>query len=80
MAQRAFITPEVFKWARETAEISEETAAAKVKVSVDRFRDWEAGKSYPTIRQAKILAKAYRRPLALFFLPEIPDFPVLKDY
>ncbi len=81
MPDKAHITPKVFKWARESARMTEEDAAAKVSVSSDRLVDWEAGKSKPTIRQAQILAKAYRRPFALFFLPDIPqDFQPLQDY
>lgn len=81
MAEKAYITPNVLKWARESARISEETAAAKVSVTVDKLREWEAGISQPTIRQAQTLAKAYRRPFALFFLPEVPrDFQPLQDF
>lgn len=81
MAEKAFITPEILKWARETAKISVEDAAKKVFVSTERFLTWENGSGYPTIRQAKILAKSYRRPFSLFFLPNIPkDFQPLQDY
>ena len=81
MVDKAFITPNVLKWARESARMTEETAAAKVSVTVDKLRDWEEGLSQPTIRQAQILAKAYKRPFALFFLPEIPrDFQPLQDF
>ncbi|MCX6241387.1 MAG: XRE family transcriptional regulator [Bacteroidetes bacterium] len=81
MADRAYITPKVLKWARESARITEETAAAKVSVAVDKLKDWEEGTNHPTIRQAQTLAKAYKRPFALFFLPEIPrDFQPLQDY
>ncbi|OYT13786.1 MAG: hypothetical protein B6I19_03230 [Bacteroidetes bacterium 4572_114] len=81
MAERAFITAKVFKWARESAKVTEEIAASKVTVPVDKFREWEAGDSFPTIRQAQSLAKAYKRPFALFFLPDIPnDFQPLQDF
>ena len=81
MAERAFITAKVFKWARESARISEEIAAYKVSVSIDKLKEWENGISFPTIRQAQILAKAYKRPFAIFFLPEIPnDFQPLQDF
>jgi len=81
MAERAFITVKVFKWARESAKMAEETAASKVAVSVNKLREWEAGESFPTIRQAQNLAKAYKRPFALFFLPDIPnDFQPLQDF
>ena len=81
MADRAFITAKVFKWARESAKMTEEIAASKIAVSVEKLQEWESGESYPTIRQAQTLAKAYRRPFALFFLPEIPsDFQPLQDF
>jgi len=67
MADKAFITPKVLKWARESARMSLETAAAKVAVASDKLSEWEEGISQPTIKQAEVLAKAYRRPFALFF-------------
>lgn len=81
MADKAYITPNVLKWARETARMSEEIAAAKVSVSIEKLQEWEAGTSQPTIRQAQKLAKLYKRPFALFFLPDIPrDFQPLQDF
>lgn len=81
MADKAFITPNVLKWARESARMTEEIAAAKIPVDIERLREWEEGISQPTIKQAQILAKAYKRPFALFFLPEIPrDFQPLQDF
>lgn len=81
MAEKAYITAKVFKWARESARMTEAIAASKVAVSVEKLRGWENGKDYPTIRQAQSLAKAYRRPFALFFLPDVPtDFQPLQDF
>jgi Zn-dependent peptidase ImmA (M78 family) len=81
MAERAYITPKVLRWARESARMSEELAAARVSVPVSKLIEWEEGLNQPTIRQAQTLAKAYRRPFALLFLPEIPrDFQPLQDY
>jgi len=81
MADKAYITPNVLKWARESARMAEETAAAKVSAKVETLKEWEAGTSQPTIRQAQMLAKAYKRPFALFFLPDVPrDFQPLQDF
>jgi len=81
LADKAFITPKVLKWARESARMSLETAASKVRVSPERLTEWEDGASQPTIKQAETLAKAYRRPFALFFLPQVPrDFMPLQDF
>lgn len=81
MADKAYITPNVLKWARESARMTEETAATKVSVTIEKLREWEVGTSQPTIRQAQTLAKSYKRPFALFFLPDIPrDFQPLQDF
>lgn len=61
--------------------MTEENAASKVAVPIEKFKEWENGDDYPTIRQAQKLAKAYRRPFALFFLPDVPiDFQPLQDF
>ena len=81
MAEKAYITPNVLQWARESARMSEEVAAAKVSVSAEKLKEWEKGTDKPTIRQAQTLAKAYKRPFAVFFLPEAPrDFQTLQDF
>lgn len=81
MADKAYITPNVLQWARESARMSEEVAAARVSVSVERLKEWENGLEQPTIHQAQTLAKAYKRPFALLFLPDIPrDFQPLQDF
>lgn len=81
MGEKAEITPNILKWARESAKIAEETAAAKVHVSVAKLREWESGADQPTIKQAQDLAKAYKRPFAILFLSEIPrDFQPLRDF
>jgi len=81
MADKAYITPNVLKWARESAKMTVETAAAKALVTIDKLTEWESGSSQPTIRQAQTLAKAYKRPFALLFLSDIPsDFQPLQDF
>ena len=81
MPERANITPKVLKWARESARMSPEVAAAKVSTKKERLIEWEDGASQPTIRQAQALARAYRRPFSMLFLQEIPDdFPPLQDF
>src|ERR1700712_343124 len=81
MSDRAYITPKVLRWARESARMSVEMAAAKAHVTPEKLNEWEEGVTQPTIKQAETLAKAYRRPFALFFLPEIPrDFQPLQDF
>lgn len=81
MAERAHITPKILKWARKSAKMTLEEAASKVNKTAEKLNEWEEGIEYPTIKQAEKLAKTYRRPFALFFLPEIPtDFQPLQDF
>ena len=65
MAERAYITPKILKWARESAKMPLDVAASKVKKSVEQLQEWENGDSFPTVNQAQTLAKAYKRPFAL---------------
>lgn len=83
MSDKAYITPKVLQWARKSARMSLETAAAKVSIAPEKLSEWEDedGTGQPTIKQAEILAKAYKRPFAIFFLPEVPrDFTPLQDF
>jgi Zn-dependent peptidase ImmA (M78 family)/transcriptional regulator with XRE-family HTH domain len=81
MSDKAFITPKVLKWARESARMTLEEAAGKISVNANKLNDWEEGISQPTIKQAEALAKTYRRSFAIFFLPDIPrDFQLLQDF
>jgi Zn-dependent peptidase ImmA (M78 family)/DNA-binding XRE family transcriptional regulator len=63
--------------------LTEEEAAAKVSVNVERLIAWEAKDASPTIIQARKLAKAYGRPFLEFFAAEIPaieDVVLAPDY
>jgi len=73
---KALITPEVLVWAREQAGLSIEEAARKVGVSPDRLASWESGASRPTVRQLRLLGKAYKRPSAFFYLAKPPSAPI----
>ena len=60
--------------------MSLDTAAAKIPVKKEKLVGWEEGTGLPTIRQAEILARAYRRPYSMLFVSEIPhDFSALRD-
>jgi len=81
LAEKAYITPKILRWARESAKMTLENAASKVNKTAEQLNAWEEGSEYPTIKQAEKLAKAYKRPFALFFLPEVPnDFQPLQDF
>ena len=81
MKDKAFITPELITWARKTSKLSIEEVASKLKISAIQLSGWENGADQPTIRQAENLSKIYKRPLAVFYLPEPPeDFNTLRDF
>ena len=81
MDVKASITPEVIKWARESAGLSPEDVAKKIGRPVDDINAWESGDRKPTIPQARNASRVYKRPLAVFFLPHPPkDFSTLRDF
>lgn len=78
---KALINPELLVWARKTAHIDVARAAKAAKISVSTVESWEAGEDYPSIAKLRQLAKLYKRPLSVFYLPEKPlDFAPLKDF
>lgn len=71
-SQPALITPSVLRWARETAHLDVPFVAEKLKRTKEEIQEWESGESRPTFAQFKTIANLYRRPLAVFYLPEPP--------
>lgn len=79
--QRARVRPELLVWARESLGLSIPQAASKIPVSPERLEQWERGETFPTIPQLRAAARAYKRPLAVFYLPAPPrDFDALRDF
>ena len=77
----AEINREILLWARETSGMEISDAAKKIGITPERLEEWESGESYPTVKRLRKLAKAYLRPLGLFFLPELPQNPEsIKDF
>ena len=68
----AIITPSVLKWARNLDSITVEDAAKHLNVTVEKIDSWESGEAFPTLNQAKKLAKYYRIPFAYLYLPDEP--------
>jgi len=83
MRQEALVNPSLLTWARESINMDIEEASGRIHVKPDRLRAWETGELWPTIRQAREMARVYRRPLAAFYLPERPSelgFSVPHDF
>ena len=59
-------------WARETAGLSVEAAAKKLKISPGRLADFESGEREPTRNQIAAMSKRYYRPLVTFYLSKKP--------
>ena len=72
----------VLRWARQRGGFSWEDIAKKFKKDIKDIEAWESDKSSsPTYVQLEHLADLYKRPVALFFLPEPPDEQeITKDF
>lgn len=67
------INPNVLRWAREEAGFDPSEIANKVDVSTDRYKFWETkGQNIP-LGKLKTIANQYKRQLAVFFLPNVPE-------
>ncbi|OQY99683.1 MAG: hypothetical protein B6D41_01245 [Chloroflexi bacterium UTCFX4] len=71
------LNPAVLRWARTSAGWSIEEIAEKLKIKPDTYKLWESGEIRPTLANLKKLAEYFKRPLAVFFLPEPPHDPPL---
>lgn len=73
--------PALLRWARESARLSLEDAAARTGVSTSTLELWEQGSDAPTIPQLRKLGVVYRRPIIVFYLASPPkDFDALHDF
>jgi Zn-dependent peptidase ImmA (M78 family) len=79
---KALITPALLTWARETAGFSIAEAAGKLDIDAEKLTAWESPveEASPSIPQLRKLAALFKRPLAVFYLPEPPiKFQVMRD-
>jgi Zn-dependent peptidase ImmA (M78 family) len=67
------INPDILKWAREEAGFDAAEIAVKVKMPVDRYKNWEKKGLNIPLGKLQSLAGQYKRQLAVFFLPKVPD-------
>lgn len=74
MKEQIPVNPDMLAWARETAGLSLEETAQRMKKAIETIELWERGDGAPTYVQLEKLAyQVYKRPLALFFFPEPPQ-------
>ena len=77
----ALVKPELLAWARRSIRMDVEEAAHKIGVKPETLAKWEAGEQRPTVRQLRDAAAVYKRPLAVFYLPEPPkEFDAMHDF
>lgn len=68
------IQPAVMQWARESIGLTVEDVAERLAKRPDDISNWESGADAPTYVQLERLAyEVYKRPIAVFFLPEPPQ-------
>lgn len=68
------VNPEVLKWARISLGLSCKEVALKIHKPEEIITEWEEGVSAPTYSQVENLAyHIYKRPVAVFFFPEVPS-------
>jgi Zn-dependent peptidase ImmA (M78 family) len=68
------VTPALVTWARTRAGLSIDDAQRFGKID-----EWESGESGPTYPQLEALASALKVPVAVFFFPEPPNVPDVKQ-
>ncbi len=73
------ISPDILRWARETAGLSPEDAVKKLGIkeargvaAIDRLAALENGEVLPTRAMLSRMARKYRRPLVTFYLAQPP--------
>lgn len=77
----ALVTPALVRWARTTAGFDVAAAAKKLKVAPATLESWESGSKPPSLAQLRKMATLYKRPLAVFYLPDAPQgFTPLRDF
>ena len=74
------VNPKVLRWARDSLHLSLEEVANRMKKKILEIEAWERGEALPTYVQLETLAyDIYKRPIALFFFPEVPEEETIEQ-
>ncbi len=74
MKEKLPINVDVLKWARTSLGLSTEDIGDRLSKDKQEIEAWEAGTTSPTYPQLERLAhEIYKRPVAVFFFPSVPD-------
>ncbi len=80
MSGPIYVNPQVLRWARTSLGFSQEEVAQRMNKKATDIDAWERGAASPTYIQLEKLAhKIYRRPIALFFFPEVPEEETIEQ-
>ena len=71
------VKPSVLQWLRESAGLSIEEVARRLRTSETAVQAWESGDRRPTLRTLEELSVFLKRPLAAFLLSQRPSEPPL---
>lgn len=75
------VSEDVIKWARESAGMTVEEAAKKLKIDVGQLNEWEVGVGNPKLSKLQQMAELYKRPLAVLLLPTPPKrFDPMRNF
>jgi Zn-dependent peptidase ImmA (M78 family)/transcriptional regulator with XRE-family HTH domain len=69
------VNKRLITWARKRAGLSEQEAEQKFA----KIAAWEAGTASPTYPQLEQLADEFKLPIAVFFFPEPPNVPPIRE-
>lgn len=73
------VNPAILRWARERQGLSLGDVATKFKKKESEIEAWETGEKSPTyVQLEKLSYEVYKRPIALFFFPEVPKEEALE--
>ena len=73
MKEKLPVNKDILVWARTSIGLSVEEVGIKFKKTKAEIQEWEDGITSPTFNQLERLAfEIYKRPLAIFFFPNVP--------
>ncbi len=78
--QQITLTPEVLRWARERADLSQERLAEKMNVKPERVKEWESAGELSIAQADRLAARTYT-PLGYLYLSKPPEEPLpIRDF
>jgi len=79
MEKISVVNGKLLKWARESCNMPIPFVAEKFGNRLELVIAWEEGTDYPTYAQLETLGSLYKKPLAIFFFPDIPQIRTVKS-